>query len=74
MLLSWLAQIKQHLKPGISTNELSNSDFNSKLLNCFVFKTLCSKTKQLRSLFVKLLIDNIFADRSGLSFYQARQQ
>ena len=33
------------LYTGLFLNNLS-----SKLLNCFVFKTLCSKTKQLRSL------------------------
>ena len=39
----------------------------STLLNCFVLKTLCSKTKQLRSVLVKLLVLN--GCLNGRGFY-----
>ena len=53
------------IKPGPYTKILSIVNFTSKLLNCFVLKTLCSKATQLRCLLVKLVIDNIFVDGPG---------
>ena len=67
--LEWLAG--KSLKPDLSVAILPISSFTSQLMNCFALKTLCSKTKQLISLLVKLLIDNMFVERSGLSLCQA---
>ena len=38
------------LKPGPPRNIFYITNFTSKLLNCYVLKTLCSKAKQSRSL------------------------
>ena len=44
-----------HLKPiskPKTFNQFSTSNFTITLLNCFVLKSLCSKTKQLKSVLV----------------------
>ena len=45
-------------KPRPFKHLFSTSNITSTLLNCFVLKTLCSKTKQLRSALIKLLVLN----------------
>ena len=61
---------KNHLlKPDLSTNILPFSKFTSEILNCFVLKRICSKTKQSRCLLVKLVMDNMIVDGSGLKMF-----
>ena len=47
--------INQFLKPKLFKHLLSTSNFTSTLFNCFVLKSLCAKTKQLKNVLVKLL-------------------
>ena len=61
---------KNHLlKPDLSTNILPFSEFTSEIINCFVLKRICSKTKQSRCLLVKLVMDNMIVDGSGLRMF-----
>ena len=48
-------------------HSFNTSNITSTLLNCFVLKTLCSKTKQMRSVLVKLLVLNQCLNGQGLS-------
>ena len=48
-------------------HQFSTSNFTSALLNCFDLKTLCSKTKQLRSVLIKLLVQNKCLNGRGFS-------
>ena len=49
---------KYKLRPKPSKHLFSTSKFTSTLLNCFVLEHRVFKTKQLRSVLVKLLIMN----------------
>jgi hypothetical protein len=55
-----------YLKPKPFKRWFSTSNFTSTLLNCFVLKSFCSKTKQLRSVLVKLLVVNKCLNSLGL--------
>ena len=64
-----------HMKPILKPktfNQFSTSNFTITLLNCFVLKSLCSKTKQLRSVLVKLLVLNKCLNGSGLNYGKPR--
>ena len=65
---SMLARQLKGLKPWPFRHFLSTSNFTSTLLNCFVLKTLCSKTKQLRSILVKLVVLNKCLNGWGFRF------
>ena len=56
-----------NFQAGLYTNLLSITNFSSKLLNCFLLKILFSKTKQSRSLLLKLVIVNMFIHGPGLA-------
>ena len=49
---------------------ISNIHISNKLPNCFALKTFCPETKQLRSLLLTLLIDNMFIEGPSLSNVQ----
>ena len=49
---------KVNRKPHPSKNFFIARNATSKLFNCLVLKTLCSKTKQMTSVLVKLLVLN----------------
>jgi hypothetical protein len=55
------------LKPQPFEHSFGTSGFTSAVLNCFVLKTLFSKTKQLRSVLVELLVLNECLNGRGLS-------
>ena len=57
------------VRPVLSVNKLSITNISNTLLNCFVSGHIAFKTKQSRSLLLMLVIDNLFADKTGLTVY-----
>jgi hypothetical protein len=55
------------LKPRPFKHSFSTSNFTSTLLNCFVLEHRVFKTKQLRSVLVKLLVLNKCLNGRGFS-------
>ena len=62
---AWLRT--HNLKQRPFKDSFSTKNFTSALLNCFFLNILCSKTKQLRSVLVKLLVLNECLNGGGLT-------